>query len=175
MRVPVRGPRRASAGLLLAGCAVLLPACSREAPMSPAHGRAAVAPEIQQALVVAHRGLVEAFERGDVEAICDLLYPSQELLVFHPLLRGRFNSVERIRAALPAMFDAMGPATWTDVHPMVVAEGEVAWVTSDVLIEAGRLAEPFVGRGTEIWVHEDGRWRLIHGHWSTVPEERPAR
>lgn len=172
MRGRVRGWCRAAAfGLPAVALALALPACSREGPTP--RGREAVAPEIQQALIVAHRGLVEAFERGDTDGVCALLHPSQELLLFHPLLRGRFNSVEHIRKELPAMFAAMGRASWTEVHPMVVANGDVAWVTSNLLVEAEKLERPFVGRGTEIWVHEDGRWQLVHGHWSVLPEDRP--
>ncbi len=172
MRGGVRGWRRAAVGVPAMALVLVLPACSREASTPPL-GREAVAPEVQQALIVAHRGMVEAFERGDVDGVCALLYPSPELLLFHPLLRGRFNSVERIRKELPAMFAAMGRTSWTEVHPMVVANGDVAWVTSNLLVEAEKLDRPFVGRGTEIWVHEDGRWQLVHGHWSALPEDRP--
>lgn len=173
MREGVCSACRVGVCSLVVGAMLVLPACRRQAVPVSEIGREAVPPEVQRALIAAHRSLIEAFEGGDTEGVIRLLDPSPELLIFHPMLRGRFDSIARIKAELPAMFAAFGKATWTEVHPIVVASGDVGWVTSNVLIEAERLDTAFVGRATEIWVHRDGRWRLIHGHWSSLPPDRP--
>ena len=32
-------------------------------------------------------------------------------------------------------------------------------------VEPGQY-QLFVGRGTEVWLHYEDGWRLVHGHWS---------
>jgi ketosteroid isomerase-like protein len=67
------------------------------------------------------------------------------------------------------MFERLGNASWTEVHPALFVEGDVAWLTSHVLVESPEVERKFVGRGTEIWIRRDGQWRLVHGHWSEHP------
>ncbi len=127
------------------------------------------------AVVAAHKSLVNAYEAADVAAYTALLDPEVELLLFHPRLSDRFVGVDETREKLSQMFSRISPAHWLDVHPSVVVEGDVAWYTSHVLVESTNLPTPFVGRGTEVWIRRDSRWRLAHGHWSPNPEAAPNR
>jgi len=153
----------ATAAALLSGCA----APSGE-PGSPSHP--ATTPEQDMnAVIVVHQSLARAYENGDADAFVALLRPSPDLLIFHPRLENRFDGVEEIRSQMGRMFARLGGAKWTDVHPQVVVDGDVAWLTGQVLIEAPGLEYPFVGRATEIYVRGDDGWRLGHAHWSEDP------
>jgi len=99
-----------------------------------------------------------------------MLDPSAELLVFHPQFNHRFEGIDEVRQEIGKMFDRLAGADWSDHHAAVVVEGDVGWITSQVLIESPNLDPPFIGRGTEIYVRRPEGWRLIHAHWSAVPE-----
>lgn len=125
----------------------------------------------RQAVVEAHEALVSAYEHGDVEAFVAGLDPSAELLIFHPRIRARFDGVDKVREEIDGMFARLAGAAWSDHHAIVQVKGDVAWVTAQTLIESPKLDPPFTGRGTEIYVRRPEGWKLIHGHWSALPED----
>jgi len=149
------------AGVSTGGC---------KAPPTAPPSRLEVQPEIQQALIDAHTKLIEAYESGNVDQYVSMLDPSSDLLIFHPMSEDRFESVEEIREKMPRMFARIGKVTWTDAHPVVIQRGDIAWITSNFLLDSPELDYHFIGRGTEIWVRDGDRWRLIHGHWSKQPD-----
>ena len=121
-------------------------------------------------LIAAHKEFIRAYENGDAERIAALLDPTRRLHIFHPFLENRFDGIEAAREGLARMTARLGESSWTEVHPSVMTEGNIGWVTAQVLIKSPNLPEPFVGRGTEIWIKYDDGWRLIHGHWSMNAE-----
>jgi ketosteroid isomerase-like protein len=121
-----------------------------------------------QAVIEAHKALVAAYQSGDVEAYVGLLAP--EPLIYHPFVEDRFDDTEEIRRNLGRMFGRFSERAWTDVHPGVEVNGDVAWLTAHVLIKSPELESAFVGRGTEIWLRTPAGWRLAHGHWSEHAE-----
>ena len=123
-----------------------------------------------QAVLYAHGALVKAFEESDVEAFLRLLDKSDELLLYHPRIQNRLTGLDEIQQALPGMFEALGQTSWLDVHVGVAIEGDTAWLTSQIVIEASEVEVPFTGRGTEIWVRRGDSLRLAHAHWSDDPE-----
>jgi len=151
--------------------AVMLPSC--QAPSEPEVSRSAEPSEISMvgrsdegAVISAHRNLLRAFQEGDVETAMGLLEPKESLLIFHPFLENRFDGYEEAREGLTRMMERVKEMEWTEVHQALNLEGNVAWLTSQILVKAPGLEPPFVGRGTEIWVRRHGQWRLSHGHWS---------
>jgi ketosteroid isomerase-like protein len=163
----VRTARRplGAATLLLAllgsfGCTP--PATEESAPAGDANAD-------QRALVEAHQALVRAFEAGDAERFATLLSDEPPLLIFHPVLENRFDGKAEVLENLPRMMEKTAGATWSEYHPVAWVEGQVGWITSHLTLEAPGLPEPFVGRGTEIWTHASGSWKLVHAHWSYVP------
>jgi ketosteroid isomerase-like protein len=152
--------------IVLAGCSPA-PAPEPAAPLrDPGQDLADV--------VAAHRMLVQAYRAGDTDTFVGLLDPSPQLLVFHPFLQNRFDGIEKVRSAAPAMFARLGQSQWTDVHPSAVVEGDVAWLTGQVLIEPAGRDRPFVGRGTEIWVRRETSTRRSSLHTSRSGAARPA-
>lgn len=155
----------AAGGLLVAAC--VGPADTGDASNGAEGERA------REAVIEAHRSLVEAFEAGDSETFAAALEAEPGLLVFHPYLENRFDGPEEVSRGLGQMLDRLGPdVRWLDVHPAVRVRGEVAWLTSHVMIESPAMQQPFVGRGTEVWIHSGDGWVLAHAHWSENPEVR---
>ena len=169
MRVHTGRPVRSFLIVPLAlGLALGAPGCGERAdPQAEAPRQAPVASaEEEQSLIDAHLALIAAFQNLDADAFVALLEPTQPLLIFHPLLENRFDGRDEAREGVARMFSRMDDVSWTDVHPTVMIRGELAWVTSQILVTSSHMSDPFVGRGTEIWIRGDDGWKLIHGHWS---------
>jgi ketosteroid isomerase-like protein len=154
-------------------CTLAVTCLSCQAPSEPEVSRSAEPSEVSMvarsdegAVIAAHRTLIRAFQEGDVETALGLLEPKESLLIFHPFLENRFDGYEEVREGLTRMLARVTEAEWTEVHQALDMEGNVAWLTSQILVKAPGLDPPFVGRGTEIWVRRHGKWRLAHGHWS---------
>lgn len=160
---------RGRAWPLVAVWVALTVACA-PAPEPPATATATrdVAAD-EQAVLEAHRKLIESYQEGSIDGFSWLLSSDPDLVIFHPRTHSRFNGKDEVRQGLLEMFGKLQDAEWTEAHTALSIEGDVAWLTSDVLVESPSLSEPFLGRGTEIWVREDGGWRLVHGHWSPTP------
>lgn len=150
-------------GLVLAGCVPPGgPGATADTAADPAADR--------QAIIDAHQALVDAYMNGDVDAFVMQLEKSDDLLIYHPRLQDRWTGIDEVQQNLPRMFDGLGGSSWLDVHLKLSLAGDVAWLTSQVVIESPTVEVPFTGRGTEVWVRRGGNWRLVHGHWSENPE-----
>lgn len=158
-------------GALLCGFVALTLAC--QAPERPQVSDEA-RPSAEQmtaradegAVIAAHRSLIRAFEEADADSARALLEPKPGLLIFHPFLENRFDGYEEVGEGIERMLARLTPLEWTEVHQSLQINGDVAWLTFQVLVKSPALESPFVGRGTEIWVRSYDEWRLIHGHWS---------
>lgn len=126
--------------------------------------------EDRKEVIQAHRAFISAYESGDAAAIAAMLSTDPQPLVFHPLTEGRFDGADAISEALPRMFEKLGGVEWTDIHPAIDVEGDVAWLSFHVIAQSANMGEPFVGRGSEVWVRRDDGWKLAHAHLSQNPE-----
>lgn len=156
--------------LVVLAAALLVPACTgtptgEQPPATTTEAKLADPGEV----VAAHDALMSALRAGDAGALDALLDRGPGLLLFHPRVEPRFDDAADARAAFARMTGRLGPAEWTEVHSSVRVHGEVGWHTSHLAIESDDLAEPFLGRATEIWVRRPGGWRLVHAHWSESP------
>lgn len=146
-----------------------LVACSCSGPAPDTGGPAATDNEDSSAVIEAHQRFVRAIETSDTVGLTRLLDPSAELLVFHPRVDSRIDGIEEAARGFEKMLGRGASTDWTEVHAMVNRHGDVAWLTSHVVLESSALPEPFLGRGTEIWIRRTDGWKLVHGHWSPEP------
>lgn len=150
---------------------VLLVACAGSGPAQE-EGAAAAEPgaeataDHERDVIAAHKAMIAALEAGDVPAMTALMDPSPEMMIFHPFVEDRFSGIGEIDEGLGRMLGSIGSVSWTEVHPTISLEGDVAWLTAQILVKSSALPSPFVGRGTEIWVRGPEGWRLKHAHWS---------
>jgi ketosteroid isomerase-like protein len=166
--------------LLVAVLVLVASGCAGEPEPTPepgeeGRGTTATAPSEdaeadQQGVIEAHKAFVRAWESADVEGVVNLLDAPPQLLIFHPNVRTRFDDLDEVREGLVRMHSKIGEADWVEAHPIVTVRGDVAWLTMHIAIEAANI-DPFVARGTEIWVRDAAGWRLTHAHWSPDPEQ----
>lgn len=171
MRCSRLGRHPAVLSFALAGwLALLVSGCSGSSDPGEGGGGAADPAQARQEVIEAHRSLVEAYQKADVEAFALLLDKTDDLLIYHPRRQDRWHGILEAQQSLERMFEEVGKSVWLDVHLDVSVEGDVAWLTSHVVIESPSVELPFTGRGTEVWVRRAAGWKLAHGHWSANPE-----
>jgi len=144
--------------------------CSCSGPTSEEETPASMSDSTDPSGVIeAHEKLIRALETNDVESLASVLDQSSEFLVFHPKSASRINEIDEAMRGFERMSRSLGVTEWTEVHAMINRRGDLAWLTSHMLMEAPALDEPFLGRGTEIWIRRVDGWKLVHGHWSDEP------
>ena len=111
----------------------------------------------------------EAVEKGDVERYQAHIHPDFSQFGENHLYLAEGKALE-----VSGMADYMKRATGvaTRMHqPKVTVRGDVAWVPyywTDSGMVGGQRFESR-GKSTRIFVKENGRWLVIHGHYTAVP------
>lgn len=106
-----------------------------------------------------------AFTRGDIAAMRSLWAERAELLCFHPggsLLRGR----TQVLGAWQQILAAPPPLDMRCHDPQVHVHGSVAILTC---YEGNGAQAPHLA-ATNVFVLEDGRWKMMHHHAGPLAE-----
>jgi uncharacterized protein (TIGR02246 family) len=131
-------------------------------------------------LVSLERSALDRWNKMDPSGYMDLYTP--EATYFDPATERRVIGLEALRALFAPRKNLKLPYASTRyemIEPTVQLHGDVAVLTFN-LVNYGTLAnqpERVVVRwnSTEVYTRVDGRWRLIHSHWSFIkPELRHA-
>lgn len=128
-------------------------------------GDAAV-PDDPNAVLAANRAFYEAFDAGDFERIDALWARDHEASVIHPgwaPIHGRDAVLESWKGILE------GPSPpdirCGDAHARI--EGDLAIVMCVEHLGGGDLL------ATNVFVHEQGAWRMVHHHAAPAPPPMP--
>lgn len=122
-------------------------------------------------LVALERSALDGWIRLDPQGYLDLYAP--DLSYFDPTTEGRIAGVDAMRTRLAPMKDMKLPfadVRYELIDPQVQQHADVALLTFN-LVNYGRLpdsAERELARwnATEVYSRIQGRWKIIHSHWS---------
>jgi len=113
-------------------------------------------------VLVANQAFYDAFSAGDVAAM-DALWARQAAVVcLHPgweILRGR----DTVMASWKAILESPGHPRVQPVGAQAFVYGAAALVACYERLQGGLLA------ATNVFVHEDGRWRLVSHQAGPAP------
>jgi ketosteroid isomerase-like protein len=144
-----------------------------------AEERAAVPPTLDE-IVAIERAALDRWIRLDPQGYLDLFAP--EMTYFDPQREKRIDGVEAMKTMLAPIKDLKLPFTnprYDMIGPHVQTHGDVALLTFN-LVSYGTFpgkGEIVVARwnSTEVYSRLQGKWRIIHSHWSyTKPELKAA-
>jgi ketosteroid isomerase-like protein len=153
---------------------VLLGSCGFIASTAtPTQQRSGSADRVLEELVALERGALDRWIRLDPQGYLDLLAP--EATYFDPTTESRIDGLKVMQSRLAPMKDMKPPFTdprYEMIGPKVQRLGDVALLTFN-LVNYGKLAgqpESVLARwnSTEAYARIDGRWKIIHSHWSFV-------
>jgi len=155
---------RPAAGLLLIGSlGIVLAACG-----SPASADAEV-----RDLVGAE---VRAINAKDLKALSEIWAQNDGILMFDVAPPGRFQGWDRIGRQWKDFFERFSDLRLTIDGLQVGVEGNLAYATYDWTL-AGAMGQYTLqdrGQATAIYRRLDGRWRLVHAHYSPAPPSEAA-
>jgi uncharacterized protein (TIGR02246 family) len=141
-----------------------------------AQERSAPADRERDEIIALERAALDRWIKPDPQGYLDLFTP--EVTYFDPTTDRRIDGHEAIGKRLAPMKNAKLPSTdrrYEMVDPRVQRHGEVAILTFN-LVNYGRIQdrpETALARwnATEVYRRIDGKWRIVHSHWSfTKPE-----
>jgi ketosteroid isomerase-like protein len=121
-------------------------------------------------LVELESASMNRWRQGDPATFLDLA--GEEITYFDPTTDRRVDGVQALRRELagrPSLprFDVM-----EFIDPYVQMHGDAAILTfrffSTVLASDGSVASRTPWNCTEVFVKRDGRWRIVHTHWSYI-------
>lgn len=115
----------------------------------------------QPAILFANDAFYAAFADGDPAAMDALWARRAPVSCIHP---GQTALTDRA-AIMASWRDILGagPATIRAVHPVVFPIKDAAWVTCHEILPNGTLI------ATNVFVREDGAWRMVHHHAGPAP------
>jgi hypothetical protein len=124
---------------------------------------------VLEEILFANEAFYLAFTSGDFESMEDLWARNFDVLCTHPgwsVLSGRDVVIESWRAILANEKESQVEC-W---NPVAHVYDKFAMVTCHELIDGNALSV------TNAFVHEDGRWRIVHHHAGPMvtPPPRPA-
>lgn len=115
----------------------------------------------------ANAAFYAAFSAGDVAAMDALWAREAPVVCLHPgweILHGR----ETVMASWKAILDSPGRPRIQPVDARAFVYGETALVACYERLPGGLLA------ATNVFVHEDGQWRLVSHQAGPSPAQAPA-
>lgn len=162
------------APIALALLALVAVACAAPPPPAPA---APTAADMVKAANALDQSFVEAFNRGDAEALAALYSKGAAVTSFPPdafELRGHEAILEGNRKAFAA--GPSGTLELTDTHQLPAGDVVVGWGTWKLTIPAAEGAAPteILGRFTDVKAERDGQWVYLLDHASVPLPPPPA-
>lgn len=118
-------------------------------------------------ILAANEAFYDAFTRSDLETIEDLWASLTPVACIHPgwdALHGR----EDVIASFRAILGSGGAPRVTCVDPAATRMGDAAFVVCHEAIDDTHLV------ATNVFVREDGRWKLVHHQAGPMSSRRPA-
>ena len=165
--------RRLIGGSALAVLCWLAVACGAYDPESEA-----TSTDLVQELTTLERAALDRWVHLDPGGYLALY--SEDVSYFDPMVERRIDGLPAMRAALEPIRNLKVPFTqprYEILNPTVQRHGNVAILTFN-LVNYARLPdqpESVVARwnSTEVYGQLDGRWKIMHSHWSYVRAQRP--
>jgi ketosteroid isomerase-like protein len=132
--------------------------------------------DLLKELVSLERSALDRWIKLDPQGYLDLM--AEEITYFDPTTDKRINGREAMEVRLAPMKTLKLPFTnprYEMLEPKVQRQGDVALLTFN-LVNYGKPAdqgERVLARwnSSEMYARVDGRWRIVHSHWSYVQPE----
>ena len=123
-------------------------------------------PTDESEVLAQNQAFYDAFGRGDYPAVDGLWAKDSPVACIHPgwePLHGRVD----VMASFRAILRAPTPPGITCLRPAATVLGEVAFVICAEVVDGSTLV------ATNVFVREDGRWKLVHHQAGPVSAGRP--
>jgi len=119
------------------------------------------------------RAALDRWGNGDPRGYLEIMAP--EVTYFDPTLDARVDGLQNMRDLLVPWTGKIRIDRYEMVNPKVQQHGDAALLTFNLVnyrrLPAGSERPVIRWNSTEVYARIDGRWRLVHSHWSYVKPE----
>ncbi|MEW6366406.1 MAG: nuclear transport factor 2 family protein [Acidobacteriota bacterium] len=115
-------------------------------------------------IVALEKAMLDRWGTGDTYSFIEAAAP--EVTYFEPELDKRLDGAEALEKLLAPFKDTFRVFRYEMIGPKVQAHGDVAVLTYNLIDyeESGKETERW--NTTEVYCRLDGKWKLIHSHYS---------
>lgn len=133
--------------------------------------------DITAEIIRLERASLDRWGKGDPQGYLESYAP--EVTYFDPQLEHRIDGRDAMRNYLTPLTGKIKVGRYDMIAPSVQRHGDVALLTFQLISYGNRPdgAEQALARwnSTEVYAQLDGRWKLIHSHWSYIRPELKQR
>ncbi len=120
-----------------------------------------------QAILAVERAAFERWAKGDLNGFLDASDPDVDY--FDPFLDKRLDGLAALRALYEKSQGKVQVDRWEMIDPRVVVSGDMGVLTFNFVSYSKERTVRW--NTTEVYRRKNGRWKIIHTHWSlTKPE-----
>lgn len=154
--------------------ALLISASCRDSGGESGPSRAESSDEFQPETIIAlERGALDRWGKGDPQGYLEIMAP--EVTYFDPLQEKRLDGLEAMKTFLIPLTGQIKVDRFEMIGPKVQRDGNVALLTFNLIsyVKQADGSEKAAARwnSTETYRLIDGRWKIIHSHWSYIKPE----
>jgi uncharacterized protein (TIGR02246 family) len=124
-------------------------------------------------IVALERAALDRWGNGDPQGYLEIMAP--EVTYFDPTQPKRVDGLQAMKDLLEPLTGKIRVDRYDMLHPTVQRHGDAALLTFNLVSyrkQPDGSEEPIVRwNSTETYARIDGRWRIVHSHWSFVQPE----
>jgi ketosteroid isomerase-like protein len=130
-----------------------------------------------ESITALERGALDRWGKGDPKGYYDLMAVGETY--FDPTTAKRVDGIEALRAHFAPFDGKIAIDRYELIDPKVQREGNVAVLTFNLVDSGARVAGVDQGtqrwNSTEVYQRMDGKWKIVHSHWSYVKPELKSK
>ena len=126
--------------------------------------------ELAETIIRLERAALDRWGKGDPGGYLEIM--ATEMTYFDPFTKRRVDGLDALREYMAPITGQIQIDRCEIINPQVQHHGDVAILTFNVE-DTGK--EPASGKtitsywnSTEVYQNFDGRWKIIHSHWSFI-------
>lgn len=118
-------------------------------------------------IIAMERAALDRWGKGDPDGFLEISDP--DVVYFDPFQAKRVNGIDELRRLYSALRGKINIRHYEIIDPKVEVDGNIAVLTfnfvSQVSLSQGSERE-MRWNATDVYRYRDGKWRIIHTHWS---------
>jgi uncharacterized protein (TIGR02246 family) len=125
---------------------------------------------VDQEIIALERIALDKWSQGSSHGYMDIAADDVTLFDFEPGAQLRMEGLEAFRNYMSPIAEQVPPHTYDIVNPKVQVYDDTAILTYhwNACMTDGKPLPSW--KATSVYHWKDGRWRMVHTHWSTVQE-----
>jgi uncharacterized protein (TIGR02246 family) len=115
-----------------------------------------------QLIVAMERAALDRWGKGDPDGFLEV--SDEDVVYFDPFLKRRLNGREELRKLYDQLRGKIQIDNYEMIDPKVQVTGDLAVLTFNFVSHGSEGSMRW--NTTEVYRRRDGRWRIVHTHWS---------